>query len=162
IGAAVGRSPPKVHVPFGLALWVARVAALIPKAPITVSNVLGSNQDTRIDTTPARVDFAFDPMGLDAGLDLVIAARGGREQERCDGERHREGISHWTQDCRLISHYLIDREPTGDLIERYCAAMKMNMSSSDMNDAEWRWLRRHPRSLRYLDAAAGFARPHSS
>src|SRR5258706_4438658 len=47
IGAAIGRRPPKLHVPFTIALRIARVVSRLPKAPITVSNVLGSNQDTR-------------------------------------------------------------------------------------------------------------------
>jgi NADH dehydrogenase len=84
IGAAVGRSPPKVHVPLGIALQIARVVARIPKAPITVSNVLGSNQDTQIDIAPARRDFGFAPISLDAGLKFVLATR--CEAERRDGE----------------------------------------------------------------------------
>ena len=40
IGAAIGRQPPKLHVPFSLALLIAHAVARLPKAPITVSNVL--------------------------------------------------------------------------------------------------------------------------
>src|SRR5579859_2469705 len=48
----------KLHIPFGLSLLEARVATtLLPKPPITISNVLGSNQDTNIDIEPARRDF---------------------------------------------------------------------------------------------------------
>lgn len=74
LAAAVGRRPRKVHVPFAVALAIARVVSRLPRPPITVSNVLGSNQDTRIDIGPARRDFGFDPIGLAPGLAKVIAS----------------------------------------------------------------------------------------
>ncbi len=63
----------KIHVPFGLALLAARVlAGLLPKPPITVSNVLGSNQDAEIDIGPARKDLDFDPIDFESGLRRVL------------------------------------------------------------------------------------------
>jgi hypothetical protein len=62
----------------------------------------------------------------------------------------------------MISRYLIDCEPTNDLIERYCLAMQIKGQMSESDDAEWHWVCRYPRSLRYLDAATGLVRPHSS
>jgi len=162
IGAAIGRNPLKLHVPFIIALWIARVVARLPKAPITVSNVLGSNQDTRIDVGPARRDFGFDPLGLDAGLNIVADANGHGQAAIESRPAPTESDLQLAHDCRVISGYLIDCEPTIDLIERYCVAMRQRLPGSDLDDAEWRWARRYPRVLPYLDAAAGLVRPQSS
>lgn len=161
IGAAIGRCPPKLHVPFTIALWVARAVARLPKAPITVSNVLGSNQDTRIDIGPARRDFGFDPLGLDAGLRIVLNAS--RHEQTAIGNRQAPTDSdlQMERDCRLISGYLIGREPTIDLIERYCAAIRLKLPAPGVDDAEWRWIRRHHSALPYLDAAAALVWPRS-
>jgi NADH dehydrogenase len=76
VAAAHGVRVRKLHVPFGVSLLAARVAAaLLPRAPITVSNVLGSNQDTAIDIAPARRDFGFEPMDLARGLALALGPR---------------------------------------------------------------------------------------
>jgi NADH dehydrogenase len=162
IGAATGRCPPKLHVPFTIALWIARVVARLPKAPITVSNVLGSNQDTRIDIGPARREFGFDPLGLDAGLHIVVDANGHGQTAIENRPATTESDVQLARDCKVISLYLIGREPTNDLIERYCAAMRLRVLASDLDDAEWRWARRYPRVLPYLDAAAALVRPRSS
>ena len=64
-----GRRVRKLHLPFGLALLLARVAVrVLPRAPLSVSNVLGSNQPLPIDLAPARRDFGFSPRTLDEGL----------------------------------------------------------------------------------------------
>lgn len=162
IGAATGRCPPKLHVPFTIALWIARVVARLPRAPITVSNVLGSNQDTRIDIGPARREFGFDPLGLDAGLNIVLDANSHGQTAIENRPAATESDVQLARDCRVISFYLIGREATNDLIERYCAAMRLRVPASDLNDAEWRWARRYPRVLPYLDAAAALVRPRSS
>jgi NADH dehydrogenase len=162
IAAVTGRCPPKLHVPFTIALWIARVVATLPKAPISVSNVLGSNQDTRIDIGPARRDFGFDPLGLDAGLKIAVDTNGHGQAAIENRLAQPENDVQLARDCRVISCYLIDREPTNDLIERYCAAMRLRLPGSDGDDAEWRWARRYPRVLPYLDAAAAFVRPRSS
>jgi hypothetical protein len=162
IAAVTGRCPPKLHVPFTIALWIARVVATLPKAPISVSNVLGSNQDTRIDIGPARRDFGFDPLGLDAGLKIAVDTNGHGQAAIENRPAQPENDVQLARDCRVISCYLIDREPTNDLIERYCAAMRLRLPGSDGDDAEWRWARRYPRVLPYLDAAAAFVRPRSS
>jgi nucleoside-diphosphate-sugar epimerase len=162
IAAATGRCPPKLHVPFTIALWIARAVARLPKAPITVSNVLGSNQDTLIDIGPARRDFGFDPLGLDAGLKIAVDTNGHGQAAIENRPVQPENDIQLARDCRVISCYLIDREPTNDLIERYCAAMRLRLPDSDGDDAEWRWARRYPRVLPYLDAAAALVRPRSS
>jgi NADH dehydrogenase len=74
ISAALGLRRRKLHVPFPVALTAAGVLArLLPRPPVTVSNVLGSNQDTHIDITPARRDFGFDPLQLDVGIKRALA-----------------------------------------------------------------------------------------
>jgi hypothetical protein len=69
----LGIRRPKIHFPCSLSLMIAKIAVKILKQPpITVSNVLGSNQNTDIDINPARLDFGFDPMDLDKGLKLTL------------------------------------------------------------------------------------------
>jgi len=135
IGAAIGRCPPKVHVPFTIALWIARAVARLPKAPITVSNVLGSNQDTRIDIGPARMDFGFDPLGLDAGLRIVINENGREKEAIGNRPAPTDGDLQMARDCSVICTYLVGCEPTNDLVERYCAAIRLKLSGSDEDDA---------------------------
>lgn len=73
LGGELGFRPRKFHVPFRVALLAARVAAtILSRPPITVSNVLGSNQNTSIDIGPARRDFGFDPLDLETGIKVVL------------------------------------------------------------------------------------------
>ena len=73
LGAALGLRRPKLHIPFGLALAAAQLGTrLVSRCPITVSNVLGSNQDVPIDIEPARRDFGFNPLDFDTGLKAVL------------------------------------------------------------------------------------------
>jgi NADH dehydrogenase len=159
LGAAVGRRPHKLHVPFSLALCLAQVLSRLPRAPITVSNVLGSNQDTHIDIAAARRDFDFDPIGLDVGLQRVIGSPA--ESVRSDPSVVPEDDPQWAGDCQLICRYLIDRDATSDVVERYRMAMRLKFSAAQLADAPWRWVRRHPRTLPLLDAAAALLEPTS-
>lgn len=73
LGSGLGLKPRKFHIPFGAALLAARVTTMVlPRPPITVSNVLGSNQDTDIDIGPARRDLGFDPLDLETGIQAVL------------------------------------------------------------------------------------------
>ena len=64
---------PKVHIPFAIALMMARILCrVMPHPPITVSNVLGSNQCVPMDTNPARRDFGFAPLDFQTGLKVVL------------------------------------------------------------------------------------------
>jgi hypothetical protein len=62
-------------------------------------------------------------------------------------------------DFRLIANYLLDRDPPAEMIDRYVAAHRelLGVASSP----EWEFVRRHPRALPYLDAAAGMFAPQS-
>jgi len=155
IAAALGKRPPmKLHVPLTVALTLARLMARLPKAPITVSNVLGSNQDTHIDIGPAQTDFGFEPRPLEPGLRAVAAALASRSESS-------GGDESWASECRLLCRYLIDCEPTADLIARYRAGVRLKLADGELDDADWRWARRHPRCIAYLDAAAALT-PRSS
>jgi predicted dehydrogenase/nucleoside-diphosphate-sugar epimerase len=74
----------KLHVPVWVGLTAARVLArLTDRPPVTVSNVLGSTQDTGCDSALARAELGVAPAGLAEGLtrmldDEVRARRGGR------------------------------------------------------------------------------------
>jgi uncharacterized protein YbjT (DUF2867 family) len=157
IGAALGKRPLKLHVPFGVALRIAGVAASLPKPPITVSNVLGSNQDTDIDIEPARRDFGFEPRPLDAALEIVATAFAGERAPaaaRTPGPADTDTAS-WARECSILCRYLIDCEPSAGLIERYRAAVGLTLAGLDLENADWHWARRHCRCIPYLDAAAG-------
>ncbi|MDA2932721.1 Gfo/Idh/MocA family oxidoreductase [Acidobacteria bacterium AH-259-D05] len=65
-----GVSKRKLHVPYQLGLWGARLAAALPNSPLTADNVLGLVQETQIDLEPARRDFGFVPVSLAKGLRL--------------------------------------------------------------------------------------------
>lgn len=73
VGSAIGVRRRKVHIPFVISLVTARVLTTLWRgSPITVSNVLGSNQNTDIDIGPARKDFGFNPISLDEGLAMIL------------------------------------------------------------------------------------------
>ena len=139
IGAHLGARRPKLHIPFRAALATARVLTrLLRKPPLTVSNVLGSNQDTAIDCAPARRDFGFKPAGLDEGLGQVL----GRERLR--------------DEARVFSRYLIGRDAPQTVVERY-----LRIDAGPSSEPELEWVRRCPFLLPFVDAGAGVLRPDS-
>ena len=146
ICSALGVRRRKLHIPFGLSLWTARIlVALWPKCAITVSNVLGSNQSTKLDIEPARKDFGFEPISLKEGLAIVLGAAGVRSPNNAD-----QSIA---ADFKLIAGYLFDADPPAELTDRYVAAHRELFG--DVAAPEWEFVRRHPRALPYLDAATG-------
>ena len=163
IGAAIGIHRRKIHVPLQVSLWAARSLAFLPKPPVTVSNVLGSNQDTRIDISSARRDLQFNPMDLTKGLEMTL-----RSSSQMVTHGLRNGAGAQTDgalalDCALISRYLLEREPTPELVKRYCEAWHHFHSLGQVvEEPEWRWIRRHPWALKFLDAATAILRPDSS
>ncbi len=84
VAALFGLRRPKLHVPVPVGLAAARVLARLTETPaVTVSNVLGSSQDTHCDPARARAELGVAPVGLAAGFarmldDEVRARRGGR------------------------------------------------------------------------------------
>ncbi len=132
----------KVHVPFRMALLGARVlSAILPRSPVTVSNVLVLSENTRIDIEPARNDFGFDPIPLDRGLTKVFQK----------SSLTAEGMI--AADFRRIARYLIDVDPEPELVRRYLDAHKLLLGGVPCSEINY--VRRHPAALPYLDAAAG-------
>src|SRR5262245_53060257 len=62
-------------------------------------------------------------------------------------------------ECRLLTRYLLDREPSQEMLGRYAAAHQALDLGTD--EPELRFLHRYPRSLPLLDAATGILRPGS-
>lgn len=146
IAAGLGVRARKLHVPLGLSLLAARAAgAVLAHPPITVSNVLGSNQDAPIDLAPARRDFGFEPLALAAGLARVFGQ-----------------ATPLAAECRLFTRYLLGAEPRVGLVERYAAAHRHLLpDAGEPPCRELGFVRRHPRSLPFLDAALGLGRTQS-
>jgi NADH dehydrogenase len=81
IGRSIGRTPRLVHVPYTMSMLIARIgAALLPRPPITVSNVLGSNQQIVVDTEAPRRDFGFAPIDLHTGMSHAARRLADRDQ----------------------------------------------------------------------------------
>jgi nucleoside-diphosphate-sugar epimerase len=142
----------KIHIPFSVALLAVKILATIwTKCPITVSNVLGSNQNTDVSIKAARDDFAFDPIPLDKGLDLVLRREGNNARTEINDSLGR--------DFELIVAYLLDTTPSQSSSVRFVAAHQKLLGGQHC--AEWKFVRRYPWSLAYLDAAAGLLAPDS-
>ena len=76
IVAAQGLRRPLVHLPLFLALPMARaLRALLPKPPITVSNVLGAADDVRFDPSPILTLTAVEPRSFRASLAAMLPLR---------------------------------------------------------------------------------------
>jgi len=73
IGAALGVRRRKLHIPASAGLAAAHVLARITeRPPVTVSNVLGSTQDTHCDPTRAIRALGVAPVGLAEGLEGML------------------------------------------------------------------------------------------
>jgi predicted dehydrogenase/nucleoside-diphosphate-sugar epimerase len=73
VGRTLGMRRPKVHVPAAVGLAAARaLARVLPRAPVTVSNVLGSTQDTACDPWPANAALGLQPLALGEGLEQML------------------------------------------------------------------------------------------
>lgn len=76
IGAAIGKKPRLVHIPFKVALAMAHViAAVLPNPPIRPDNVLGSNQDTHLDIGPMLNELKIKPVPLRKGVRLTLQGK---------------------------------------------------------------------------------------
>lgn len=67
------------------------------------------------------------------------------------------------QEGTLLVRYLARREPVPELLDRYAHACDQ-IFGSDLEPADEAlvtYVRRHPRSLPFLDAAAGILNPHA-
>ena len=65
-------------------------------------------------------------------------------------------------EARLITRYLVDRDPEPPMVARYVAANRIHFPKDAADiDRVVAYARRHPRALPFLDAASGFLRPGS-
>jgi NADH dehydrogenase len=146
-----GRHPRVMHVPFGLSLLIARLLRLaLRKPPMTLSNVLGSNQDTAIDISPARADFGFAPRRF--SVDSLIPEHGDITEASSSGVL--------ADEARLMARYILGVDLAPELVARYeqaCAKL-----FSDDSDAALLFVRQHRWALPWLDAASGLCRPASA
>ncbi|MBE2212768.1 MAG: NAD(P)H-binding protein [Opitutaceae bacterium] len=143
IAAHLGRRRPTFHLPLALALPAVRILrTLWPRAPISVSNVLGSTQDTAIDPAPALRDLAFAPRPLARGLHEVFGSASDRA---------------WHAEARALAHHLLHVEPSPELRDRYIEAARHLFGETPGPATDF--VRRHPWSLRWLEAAQGLMRP---
>jgi NADH dehydrogenase len=121
--AREGLRRPKVHIPFLLALTGARFASvLLAHPPFTVSNVLGSNQDTNIDIHPASTDFGFSPITLDAGLARLDWRRQTDAQVEPAPVPQSPEQADLLREAQVLSEHLLGRAASSELCRRYCEA----------------------------------------
>jgi nucleoside-diphosphate-sugar epimerase len=150
LAALNGRDVRKLHVPYVLSLWLARASsAVLRRPPISVSNVLGSNQELVIDSAPARRELDFRPVPLAQGIQRMS---GGTTDEPVDVTVAAE--------ARRLARYLWGEELPAELQARYAAAVAQRLSGRQ--DRFSVLAERHPWLLPYLDAAAGIWRPESA
>lgn len=152
IAAQCHRPCRKLHIPFGLALLAAQIAVrVLPRPPISVSNVLGSNQEIPIDLEPARRDFDFHPLSLDQGLKLTM--------EQACAEAARENDWVLGEEAQHFARYLLSVELDDETRERYIAAAHALFAGR--RDADLDFVYRHRWSLPLIDAATAVLRPRS-
>jgi hypothetical protein len=146
----------KIHIPFGVSLLAAQsLSALLSKPPVTVSNVLGSNQDTHLDMAPAKTDLGWEPIDFETGLNKVLSAElPGRREVSPPGE------AELSAECVRLTRYLIGQNPPQELVDRYVAANRM-LFPGETGSGELQFIRRHPSTLPLIDAAAGLLKPES-
>jgi hypothetical protein len=124
---------------------MARIAARVfSRPPLSVSNVLGSNQPIPIDPEPARRDFGFNPITLEAGLRRMAASWEDAAQ---------------AEEARHFARYLIDEDIDDEILQRYLLAVRELFT--EPVDGDLAFVRRHRWSLPLLDAATAVVRPRS-
>lgn len=150
IDRIAGRHVRKLHVPFQLALIAARVAVCVfPRAPISVSNVLGSNQPIPIDRAPAFHDFDFRPLSLDDGLQRMASEMSGSP----------EADALLAEEAQLFARYLLEVDLDPTICDRYISAVRARFASG--HDGDLAFVRKHRWALPLIDAAAAVFRPRS-
>jgi len=113
ITSILNKRPLIVHLPAWIGYAAAKMLSFIfTKPPITISNILGSTQNTEMDTQTYFRDFSFTPRCLDKGLQEIFAS---------------ENIDY--QEAQLLFAYLLSHQkvqfPSDDLIiQRYTISLK--------------------------------------
>lgn len=62
-------------------------------------------------------------------------------------------MNDWQREATVFGRYLVDRDPSPLLVERYCEANRRLLAGED--DAVVAFARRHPWAISMLDASAG-------
>ena len=146
IGDATGCGPrAKIHIPMAVALLAALLMAkFLRSPPFSVSNILGSNQDTVIDIAPAVRELGFAPITLDEGLRRMFPG-----SDRLVLER----------EARLFARYLVNTEVTPEVADRYAQAHLRRLPAPP--DRLTAFVRRHTWSLGLLDAGSACSHTQS-
>lgn len=77
IQKALGKHQPLVHVPYWLSLLGAwGIGKVMKDPPISIDNVLGSNQPTFCRPEKALKDLKLKPLSVDEGINLVVREEG--------------------------------------------------------------------------------------
>lgn len=140
---------PILHLPVWLSLWIAHVCRiLLPKPPLTVSNVLGSAVDVPMDTRPLHEDLpGLTTRHFDEGLHDIF----GPTPKKADRE------------ARALLRYVLSSvghwEPTDADIRRYRAALRAHNIPEESLDES---LIRSRFKLGAADAATMLRRPHAT
>ena len=156
----------KLHIPYNLALVAVKALATVcAQPPITVSNVLGSNQNTAMDLLTMQRDLALHTIDLRTGLELIFHSRAsshGLPNSPPVGLAAQE-VAALRREARSITRYLLNAEPAEQLIERYVRANTalLEVSKASTIPAELQFWQRHPRALSLLDAGLGLRHPQS-
>jgi uncharacterized protein YbjT (DUF2867 family) len=150
--AHLGRRRWKLHIPLPLGLALARMLAVLPRPPISVSNVLGSNEDVAMDVDTFFREFDFVPRSFEQGLAEVVACE--TSEEAC---RRRE--------ARLLLCYVLSAEgnrwhPGPRDVRHYWEALQTHRV--DPSPCFEGWLLRHPRLLGSVDAATRVLDPEGT
>ncbi len=156
----------KVHIPFSLSLAAAQILArLLKRPPITVSNILGSNQDTDIDIKPAQKDFGFSPMSFNTGIKLALgktphSTSNTSEHVLTNDEKNIQ--NRLRMESKLITRYILGRSPSNDLSNRYITACQKLFGDNIKKEyPELQFIYRYPWTLPFIDSSAGLLNPQS-
>lgn len=156
IASVVGVRRAIFRIPFPMALFGVRwLKRIWPAAPITVSNVLGSNQTAPFDMGPAQRDLGFQPVGLVAGLQRVIHGSA-EEGERAESNGEDEALA---AESRMFAKYLLGVDLPRELQERYLQACRKLIGMPP--GPETLFARCHPWAIPCLDGAIGLLCPGS-
>src|SRR3990172_4381247 len=84
--------------------------------------------------------------------------------EELSNRKHQDiGTEALIYECRMMTHYLLGKEPPGDLVQRYIEANSILFAgeASRPDLALVAFLRRKPWALPYMDAVLSILRPDS-
>lgn len=137
-----GKNVRLAHLPIPVALALARVFKLfLRKPPITVSNVIGANQNVSVETEAFTAEYSFHPRGLTEGLALV----------------KKELASEVAEPFALMRYALFGMRPSHEEMRLYEQAVRFyNLEHAPLPFA----VTKSPCRLKALDALTRFTNPN--